>query len=276
MARRTQSIAGLLLLLVSIFAIGKILAFIILCVTSAALGEDFKTLNGKEYKNVTISRVEPDGIILRTKSAISKVYFVELPKEVQERFHYEPAKAAESNAAEQAAIAQLNDAVGNNPNGQKNYDAEAEREWEARKEKLKQWLDDQPVTPPQLQGGLFTPSYADTVEFINAKLKPYGKIWFGEKAQKMILQEPGVIVVFDPSKCDPRIKYGMKWDRYCIQFETSGGGDELLLIGTWQDSYQKKSNSFVFQTNTDSSDSERIAKAFRHLIEMFGGTPGNF
>src|SRR5947209_17095898 len=55
---------------------------------SIALAEDFKTINGKEYKNVTVSRVEPDGIVLKTKSGISKLYFTELPKEVQERFHY--------------------------------------------------------------------------------------------------------------------------------------------------------------------------------------------
>ena len=28
---------------------------------SIALADDFKTINGKEYKNVTVSRVEPDG-----------------------------------------------------------------------------------------------------------------------------------------------------------------------------------------------------------------------
>ncbi len=55
---------------------------------SIVLAEDFKTITGKEYKNATISRVEPDGILLRTKSGISKVYFIELPKAVQERFHY--------------------------------------------------------------------------------------------------------------------------------------------------------------------------------------------
>jgi hypothetical protein len=66
---------------------------------SLALADDFKTNDGKEYKNATISRVEPDGIVLKTKSGISKVYFVELPKEVQERFHYDPEKAAAAQAA---------------------------------------------------------------------------------------------------------------------------------------------------------------------------------
>jgi hypothetical protein len=61
---------------------------------SIALADDFKTINGKEYKDATVSRVEPDGILLRTKSGISKVYFTELPKEVQQRFNYEPEKAS--------------------------------------------------------------------------------------------------------------------------------------------------------------------------------------
>jgi hypothetical protein len=55
---------------------------------SMALAEDFKTTNGKEYKDATITRVEGDGIVIRTKTGISKVYFTELSKEVQERFHY--------------------------------------------------------------------------------------------------------------------------------------------------------------------------------------------
>jgi hypothetical protein len=68
-----------------------------LCV-SLARAEDFKTINGKEYKNVTVSRVEADGIVITGKSGISKVYFVELPKEVQQRFGYDPAALQKSEA----------------------------------------------------------------------------------------------------------------------------------------------------------------------------------
>ncbi len=71
---------------------------------SLALAEDFKTINGKEYKNAEVSRVEPDGIVLRTKSGISKLYFTELPKEVQERFHYNPAHVA-AQSRENANVA---------------------------------------------------------------------------------------------------------------------------------------------------------------------------
>src|SRR2546421_3952524 len=86
----------------------KGLAFSILCFASAVVfADDFKTIDGKEYKNATISRVEPDGIVLITKSGISKVYFTELPKDVQERFHYDAAKAAEFTSQTTEKIDQL-------------------------------------------------------------------------------------------------------------------------------------------------------------------------
>ena len=80
----------------------KILTFVILCFASVALANDFKAIDGKEYKNVRVSRVEPDGLVLISKSGISKVYFTELPKEVQERFRYDAAQAA-AYSAEQVA-----------------------------------------------------------------------------------------------------------------------------------------------------------------------------
>src|SRR5215211_2429444 len=63
---------------------------------SIAVAEDFKTINGKEYKNASVSRVEPDGIVLKGKSGITKVYFTELPKNVQERFHHDSAQGAQN------------------------------------------------------------------------------------------------------------------------------------------------------------------------------------
>ena len=80
----------------------KVVAFLILSFAAAAFPEDFKTVNGKEYKDATVTRVEPDGIIVKTNSGVTKVYFTELPKDVQEHFHYDSAKAA-SYSAEQAA-----------------------------------------------------------------------------------------------------------------------------------------------------------------------------
>ena len=76
--------------------------------TSLSVADDFKTTNGKEYKNATVTRVEADGIVVKSKSGISKVYFSELPKEVQERFHYNPEQAAAAQAAAAQQAAEVN------------------------------------------------------------------------------------------------------------------------------------------------------------------------
>src|SRR5205823_7374882 len=78
------------------------LAIVAALFVSIALADDFKTIDGKEYKNVTVKRVEPDGIVLSSKSGISKLYFTELPKETQERFGYDAANR-DAYAAEQKA-----------------------------------------------------------------------------------------------------------------------------------------------------------------------------
>ena len=78
---------------------------------SLALAEDFKTIDGREYKDATVSRIEADGIELRTRTGISKVYFAELPQDVQERFHWakpegprEPFYSRWAAAAEDPAV----------------------------------------------------------------------------------------------------------------------------------------------------------------------------
>ena len=87
----------------------RILTCLIVCFASVAVADDFKLVNGREYKDATVSRVEPDGIVLRTKAGIAKVYFMELPKEDQERFHYNPAVASAYSA--QQTINQTTTAV---------------------------------------------------------------------------------------------------------------------------------------------------------------------
>jgi ribosomal protein L12E/L44/L45/RPP1/RPP2 len=82
------------------------LVILLVCLASIALAEDFKTIKGKDYKNVTVIRVEADGIVVRTKEGISKLYFTELPDDVQARFDHAPVKIdAEAAAARAAARA---------------------------------------------------------------------------------------------------------------------------------------------------------------------------
>jgi hypothetical protein len=69
---------------------GPIVVILAVLFASIALSEDFKTTDGRVYKDATVSRVEADGIELKTKTGIFKVYFTELPRGVQERFHWAP------------------------------------------------------------------------------------------------------------------------------------------------------------------------------------------
>jgi hypothetical protein len=87
----------------------KVFPFLLLCFISAVFAEDFKTVNGREYKDVTVTRVEPDGIVVKTKSGITKVYFPELPKELQDRFGYHPAQATDYSAQQNATMQKVNE-----------------------------------------------------------------------------------------------------------------------------------------------------------------------
>ena len=86
----------------------KILTFLILCLSSVTLAHDFKTIDGKEYKNVTVTNEEPDGITVTNKKAglIAKLPFAKLPKDVQERFHYDPVKAEEYSSQQNQELEQ--------------------------------------------------------------------------------------------------------------------------------------------------------------------------
>jgi len=78
---------------------------------SLALADDFKTTDGKEYKNVTVSGQEPCGITVTNKKEgrIVTLYFDELPKEVQERFHYNPDECNKYRTEQQEAAEQQNE-----------------------------------------------------------------------------------------------------------------------------------------------------------------------
>ena len=88
----------------------KILTILLVCITPV-LADDFKTVNGKEYKNATVTRVESDGITVKFSRGLVKVPFSELSKELQNKYLYDPEKAAAARAAEAAAIQQTNQQI---------------------------------------------------------------------------------------------------------------------------------------------------------------------
>ena len=51
------------------------LTILALLSAALALAEDFETIRGKVYKDATVIRVKKDGIVLKTKTGISKGLF---------------------------------------------------------------------------------------------------------------------------------------------------------------------------------------------------------
>lgn len=61
---------------------------------------------GKVFANVSIEKVEPDGITIMTDAGIEKLKFSELTPELQQRLGYDAAKAADFAKEQQAQQAQ--------------------------------------------------------------------------------------------------------------------------------------------------------------------------
>jgi len=60
----------------------------------AASAEDLTTLDDNTYHDVRVSRVEADGIIALYSGGGGKIFFTNLPPDLQEKYGYDPAKAA--------------------------------------------------------------------------------------------------------------------------------------------------------------------------------------
>jgi hypothetical protein len=87
---------------------------------SVALADDFKTINGKEYKNATVSRVEPDGIVVKFHGGIVKLAFTDLSEETRHKF------------GSQAQIAQAQ------PSNQMKPEAQAIDDWNAEVRRIQE------------------------------------------------------------------------------------------------------------------------------------------
>lgn len=56
-------------------------------------GPSITTVNGRIYQNAKVTLVEPDGITVKHTGGVAKLLFSELPREIQEEYDYDPAKA---------------------------------------------------------------------------------------------------------------------------------------------------------------------------------------
>ena len=69
-----------------------------------ALAEDIETISGRVYKHATVTRVEPDGIVIKFAGGIVKIPFTDLSRELQQRYDYDPEAAAKFHAENAAVV----------------------------------------------------------------------------------------------------------------------------------------------------------------------------
>jgi hypothetical protein len=74
---------------------------VVLIATSMSLvwADDIRTIDGKQYQNATVTRAEPDGLVISYSEGIVKIPFTELNTELQQKYHYDP-EIAKKFAAE--------------------------------------------------------------------------------------------------------------------------------------------------------------------------------
>src|SRR5277367_2921755 len=65
--------------------------------------EDWTTITGKQYPDVTVLKVDPDAVTILYRDGGALIPLIELPENLQTRFHYDPAAAkAAADARDQA------------------------------------------------------------------------------------------------------------------------------------------------------------------------------
>ena len=85
----------------------KLLILIPIILTATTLlAEDIKTLSGTTYQNITVTRVEANGISISHDDGLAKIPFTDLSEELRSKYNYDPKKAAQLSQVEQAAAAQ--------------------------------------------------------------------------------------------------------------------------------------------------------------------------
>lgn len=75
-----------------------------LMLASASFALDITTTKGVTYSNVTVKRVEPDGVSITHSTGITKIMFNELTPEDRERFHLSAEKARAYNNQRRDAV----------------------------------------------------------------------------------------------------------------------------------------------------------------------------
>jgi hypothetical protein len=120
-----------------------------------------------------------------------------------------------------------------------------------------------------------TPSYDETIQFINAKI--YGAIGYGKNAAMMIHREKSRTAVFNPKQLNREVRF-MANTRFgvtshSVLLQGRNGAEAFTIWRNFADkSFDKTSKTSSLKIEVSNAlDAEKVAKAYSHLILMFGG-----
>ena len=138
---------------------------------------------------------------------------------------------------------------------------------------IEQWTNDEAAVP-ELAISAPKPSYQETLDFINGKIKGKGqKLWFGKATGKMILSSPFNVCVFNPADLNPDLKIGRQQGFggivHFVRAECRE--NKKSILGQSRSDPKQWSAAGITLDCRDEVDVERVAKALRHLILIFGG-----
>jgi hypothetical protein len=119
------------------------------------------------------------------------------------------------------------------------------------------------------------PSYEETLDFINAKLLQNDwTLRYGARTNAFLLIHPEGAYYLDLSSINPGVKYTTEGSFFRIQLESAQAESKFRAIRN-DGTGEEKVRTISIPCN-DPIDSEKLAKAFRHLILMAGGKDDAF
>ena len=141
----------------------------------------------------------------------------------------------------------------------------------------KQFLEkiSEPNGKPEFTSKATSPSYAETLDFINGKLSEAGwSMKYGTNSKKFIIIHSSGAYFVDFATLSAGIKYTTVGAFFKVTLEAAGARNPIQNIA--MNGQAEDAVTSIDVPCKDKFDSEKLAKAFRHLILMAGGKDDPF
>jgi hypothetical protein len=134
---------------------------------------------------------------------------------------------------------------------------------------------DEPEGKPEFADENAKPSYTETIDFINAKLHHnQWRLRYGTRSNQFILVHPNGAYFFRPRSLSPVVKSEATGDLHFVKLEVSDPKSSIKVVA--REAAAQPDLRKIAIPSADRVDSEKLAKAFGHLITMAGAKADPF